>query len=595
MATATRNSDSDPDRESFLEELYQGRFRWDLIRDFPEQSRQDAEAGDAFIEEMTDLLHERVDPDAVDLDKSLPDGFLEEMAGRGYFKLQLDSGLGGHGLSHYNTFRVMEAAARWCVPVAMSLAIENTLGSAAFLPLVPEGPLHDLLRRHVLDNGLSASADTEPAGAANRGRTTTATAVPGADAYRINGEKVFAGHAPVAGLVGVTATVGDGADARIREFFLRTDSPGVTVGQLHEYMGVKGFPNGHLRLDDVVVPAGQMLVEPDTEHQVRMTATSSALVKRGRLHLIAAPSLAAARLCVRWIREFAVRRTVDGRPLGQYDEIRHQVAESLADTFAIETVTQWCLIPEDQGGKINLQFERNAIKSITSELGWALVDRTMSLMGAEGYETAESKARRGAPAVPVERLMRDVRNFRISGGVNFQIDNWIAQRYILSYYYPEPDATERAGTDPADPGTGAAALNDRNLAHLAAVAAAVHEFGRTCSGLARAHPVRSDLLEKERTLIQLTRLARELLTMSLVLARASAMTERGDDGGQDLADVYCTSARHRLADLRRRLSGAPSPAFAVLSDSWLAGPSPAPPVPDAPAAARNGSTEGTQS
>ncbi|GAB1340076.1 acyl-CoA dehydrogenase family protein [Streptomyces sp. E-15] len=596
MATATRNSDSDPDRESFLEELYQGRFRWDLIRDFPEQSRQDAEAGDAFIEEMTDLLHERVDPDAVDLDKSLPEGFLEEMADRGYFKLQLDSGLGGHRLSHYNTFRVMEAAAAWCVPVAMSLAIENTLGSAAFLPRVPEGPLRDLVRRHVLANGLSASADTEPAGAANQGRTTTATVVPGADAYRINGAKLFTGHAPVAGLVGVTAMVGDGADARVREFFVHTDSPGVTAGQWHEYMGLKGFPNGHLRLDDVVVPADQMLLEPDTEHQVRMTATSTALVKRGRLHHIAAPSLAAARLCARWIREFAARRTIDGRPLGQYDEIRHQVAESLADAFAIETVSQWCLIPEDQGRKINLQFEQNAAKSIGAELGWTVVDRTMSLMAGEGYETAGSKARRGVPATPVERLMRDVRGYRVAGGVDFQIDNWIAQRYILSYYYPEPDATERAGSDPVDPGSGAAALNDRNLDHLTTVAAEVHEFGRTCSGLARAHPVRSDLHEKERTLILLARLARELLTMSLVLARASAMTERGDDGGQDLADVYCTSARHRLADLRRRLSGAPSPAVAALSDTWLAGPAPENPAPDAPvAAARNGSTEGTQS
>ncbi|MFB7780984.1 acyl-CoA dehydrogenase family protein [Streptomyces bauhiniae] len=572
MTSATRNSDSDPDRESFLEELYQGRFRWDLIRDFPEQSRQDEEVGSAFIKEMADLLDERVDPDAVDQDKSLPEGFIEEMADRGYFKLQLDSGLGGHGLSHYNTFRVVEAAARWCVPVAMSIAIENTLGSGAFLPFVPEGPLHKLLRQHVLNNGLSASADTEPSGAANQSRTTTAAAIPGADAYRITGEKVFAGHAPVAGLVGVTATVGDGTDAQIREFFLRTDSPGVTTGQWHEYMGLKGFPNGHLRLDHVVVPASQMLVEPDTEHQVRMTATSSALVKRGRLHLIAAPSLAAARLCVQWIREFTRRRSIDGRSLGHFQEIRHQVAESLADTFAIETVSQWCLIPEDQGGRINLRFEQNAAKCITSELGWALVDRTMSLMGAEGYETAESKARRGAPAVPVERLMRDVRNFRISGGVNFQIDNWIAQRYILSYYYPEPDATERDGSHPADPGTGTAALNDRNLEHLTTVAAEVREFGRTCSGLARSHPARSDLLEKERTLILLTRLARELLTMSLVLARASAMTERGDDGGQDPADVYCTSARHRLTDLRRRLSDVSPPAVAGLSDAWLAGP-----------------------
>ncbi|GHB32013.1 hypothetical protein GCM10010377_22840 [Streptomyces viridiviolaceus] len=597
MGTTTHNALSDPNRESFLEELYRGRFRWDLIRDFPTQGKEDADLGRAFIDEMTDLLRKRVDPDAVDLQKSLPEGFIEELAGRGYFKLQLNSGLGGHELSHYNTFRVLESAANWCMPVAMSLGIESTLGAGAFLPLVPEGPLRDLLRQHVLRDGLSASADSEPTGAANRDRTTTATAVPAADAYLINGEKIFVGHAPVAGLVGVTAMVHDGEGSRIREFFLHTDSPGVTAGQWHEYMGLKGFPNGWLRFDDVLVPADQMLVEPDTEHRVRMTATSSALVIRGRLYHIVAPSLAAARLCNRWAREFVARRTVDGRPLGEYEEIRRQLAESLAETFAIETVAQWCLLPEDQDRGLNVRFEQNAAKNIGTDLGWGILDRTLSLMGGEGYETSGSKARRGAPAVPMERLLRDVRGLRISGGVDFQIDNWIARFYILSYYYPRPEsATEPAPSDPAAACIDDAHLSSRNLDHLGAVAAGVHEFGRICSDLVRAHPDRSELLQKERTLILLTRLARELLTMSLVLARASAMAGGGDDSGQGLADVYCTSAGHRVADLERRLSTSdPAPDLAALGDAWLENPAPAHPVPDTPGAAtRDDIAEGIQ-
>ncbi|MFD0385390.1 hypothetical protein ACFQ2B_33245 [Streptomyces stramineus] len=44
MAPRTRNLASDPDRPSFLEELYQGRFRWDLIHPFPEQQQPTASA-----------------------------------------------------------------------------------------------------------------------------------------------------------------------------------------------------------------------------------------------------------------------------------------------------------------------------------------------------------------------------------------------------------------------------------------------------------------------------------------------------------------------------------------------------------------------
>jgi alkylation response protein AidB-like acyl-CoA dehydrogenase len=572
MIKKPRNFSSDPNRPSFLEELYQGRFRWDLIRDFPVQDAQDRAEGDRLVEQLTVLLRERIDPTAVDRDRQLPDGFLAELATRGYFRLQADRAVGGRELSHYNTFRVVEAAASWCTPVALSIAIENALGASAFLSVVPEGPLRELLRAHVARGGLSASADSEPEGAANQRRATTATRVETAEAYLLNGRKVFVGHAPVAELVSVSATVRENGEERVQMFFVRTDSPGVTAGQWHEYMGIKGFPNGWLNFDDVLVPADQMFVERAAGHPVRVTPETAKLVARGRLHLIAAPSLAIAKLCVQWARDFVLRREIDGRKLADYEEIQQQMAESLAQTFAIETMSQWSLLPDDQDRRTNQRFEQIAAKNVSSLLCWDVVDRTMSLLAAEGYETAHSKQQRGAPPVPVERFMRDARNLRISGGVDFQIDNWIARLSILSYYYPEPDhAGELAKNEPVRRDFDGAVLTDRNLDHLRWVADEVHRFGATCLELARRYPDRASLLERERTLILLTRIARELLVMSLTLARASKMAATGDDSGQELADVYCVSAGYLIADLRRRLS-ADSPAnVPSLNAAWLSG------------------------
>jgi hypothetical protein len=57
----------------------------------------------------------------------------------------------------------------------------------------------------------------------------------------------------------------------------------------------------------------------------------------------------------------------------------------------------------------------------------------MSLLAAEGAETAHSKTRRGAPALPVERLFRDARVLRITGGVDFTVDLWAAEAMLARY------------------------------------------------------------------------------------------------------------------------------------------------------------------
>jgi alkylation response protein AidB-like acyl-CoA dehydrogenase len=568
----TRNATSDPDRVGFLEELYQGRFRWDLIRDFPVQAAADRERGDRFVEELSALMRDRIDPDLVDREARLPEDFLPEIARRGYFRLQADADIGGHALSHFNLFRVVEAAALWCMPVAISVAFENTLGAGAFATLPLPATLRDLVRSHVAAGRFSASADTEPQGAGNQARSTTATPVDGGAAYLLNGVKLFSAHAPVAELAGVSATVREEGRDVIREFFVSTDAPGVTAGAWHDYMGFRGFPNGWFRFDDVRVPREQVLIEPDPSHQVRMTQTTSRLVTRGRLHGMGATSLAAARLCATWTREFVNRRAIDGRPLGHHREIQAQVARTLADTFAIETVCQWCLLPEDHSAEINVRFEQNMAKNVASLLSWQVVDRTMSLLGGEGYETSASKARRGAAAWPVERLMRDVRNLRVSGGVDFQIDNWIARMSILSYYYPEPDEplSPASPSDIADP-----RISGRNDDHLRWVADQVHAFGRRCRRLARAHPDRDALAEDEPTLIHLTGVARELMVCALVLARAATMAQAGDPSVMPVADVHCTEARHRVAGLLHRLDVPDAALSSQVAGAWLAGGAPA--------------------
>jgi len=74
-----------------------------------------------------------VDPDQVDAGGRLPDGLIDALRAGGFLRLQLPPDESGLGLSGYNAFRVLEAAASWSVPVCLVLAIETAVGLGAFL------------------------------------------------------------------------------------------------------------------------------------------------------------------------------------------------------------------------------------------------------------------------------------------------------------------------------------------------------------------------------------------------------------------------------------------------------------------------------
>jgi hypothetical protein len=130
----------------------------------------------------------------------------------------------------------------------------------------------------------------------------------------------------------------------------------------------------------------------------------------------------------------------------------------------------------------------------------------------------------------------------------------------------------------AGPGLAAlpgVSLSARNHAHAARVEADAARLADSCRTLLRRHPDRDALFERERLVILLSRLVNELLTMSLVLVRASALSRQGRPDGQDLADVYCTAAGHRLDGCWRELAAGieqpGGPDHAGLTDRWLRG------------------------
>jgi alkylation response protein AidB-like acyl-CoA dehydrogenase len=560
---------STPDVPSFLECLYQGSFRWDLLQQFPQENDADRAAGDESVKKLNALLSSRLDPDWVEANKRFPAGFLDDLKAERFHRIAVSPELGGLGLSPYSLFRLVEGACAWSVPVGLVMAIEAAVGICAYLPTLQEGPLREYVCRRIRDDAFSATASTETIGAANSHRETMAIPTEDGSGYLISGNKIHIGNGAIAEVLCVVATVKGSDKEETRLFFMDSASPGIRIGSQHEFMGIKGFPNSRIILNNVYVPKGHMFVEPPTDLEYRISQQVTKMLAAGRLHLIAAPSLALSRRCLAWSRDFLARRKINGRPLGEYDAIQRLMTASLADVFAIETVAQWCLLADRQERPVNPMFEQMSAKNISSVAAWRVVDRTMSLFAGEGFETAASKSERQAAALPLERAFRDARNFRISGGVDFQIDNWTAQYSILSYYYPEPVPLEDDSV--GLPGPDETGLTARNHGHLRAVAAEVHRFREECLRLSQAYPDPLELRQRENILIGLSEIGNELLTMSLVLARASHLSKQGHPEPQALADAYCFAARQRVGSGWRKLAEGDEPDFAGCTAWWLDG------------------------
>ncbi|MFC4034842.1 acyl-CoA dehydrogenase family protein [Streptomyces polygonati] len=558
---------------TFLTSLETGRLDWDRLRPFPAQDPVERELGDKLVAEVEGFFADRVDAEALDRTRTIPPALVGDLQERGYLRLRISPELGGLGLSAYNAFRVVAQACAHSVPAGQIVAIQNGVGAAAMLPALPPGPLRDFVSRRIAEGMLSGFGDTDQSGQNNARPTLTATPVDGG--YLLQGEKLFTGNGPIADLIAVSATVLDPGGPKVGACFLDTDTPGFSVGTRLEFMGSRGLPNGSLRFEQVFVPAEHVLVDPDGDQLPQLVGLIALI---GRIYFTGGPAMAIAKHCLSWSAAFVARRRIDGRELGEYDEIQRIVSATLAEVYAMDSAVRWSLLESDLGDR---WFERFAVKNILVRTAWRIVDRTVSLFGGEGFETVASKVRRGAPPVPLERAFRDARGLRIAGNVDFQLDNQLG-RMLLSAFHRSaagPETGTDAGTAPDQgilPDLADDDLSPANLGHLRAVAALITEFHRVCGELVRKRPDLAELFADERTTVLLGRIAGELFTAAAVLSRAAGPEQspepsRSPGQGQELADVYCTEARLRLTGLFGRLGADAGPDHAGISRAWLAG------------------------
>ncbi len=545
--------------ESFLRDLFMGRFRLSLLEAIDLEPAPTTR-GAKFMHDLESLLS-RVDPTEIDESGEYPDWLVRELAEIGAFGMKIPTDYGGLGLSHRDYMMAMSMLGAVDANVTALLSAHQAIGVPQPILLFGTEEQKRRFLPRCARGDISAFALTEPAVGSDPARIATRVRRDG-DHFVIDGEKLWCTNGTLAKLIVVMAR--DADTDRISAFVVDTDTPGVEVLQRCHFMGLHALANAHLRFDGVTVPRDNLIGQEGDGLRIALQTLNT-----GRLTLPAATAGAAKR-CVQITREWSSVRKQWGDAIGEHEAVALHNAWIARSAFAMEAVAHALgELADDEAYDIRL--EAAAAKEWNTTRHWEMIDRTLQVRGGRGYETASSLASRGEPPIGVERMMRDARINRIFEGSSEIMHLFLAREALDQHIH----VAERLIDPKATLGTKLAALPrivgfyarwfpklffswslasvwpyGRFAGHLRFVDRASRRLARKLFyGMVR---YRAALEEQQAFLFRAVDVGLELFAMTCGIVRARQLEQRGAPHRRQaarLADDYAWEARDRIETL----------------------------------------------
>jgi len=264
----------------------------------------------------------------------------------------------------------------------------------------------DQIRRYAIPvltmEKIGAWCLTEPEAGSDAFGSMKTRARPKGDHYVLNGSKTFITNAPYADVFLVYAKLdrGEPAEARpVQAFILERGMPGLSTGEPLVKMGMKDSPTGEVFMEDVEVPAENLL--GGIERGMRDGIKESLGTERSG---ICPMCLGIIERCYELSLKYARQREQFGRPIGEYQAIQLKLADMyihLQNTWDTIFRLAWMA----RNGKRNMAYIC-ASKVYTARAAVEVSLNAIQIHGGYGY----------MQEYHVEKLMRDAKLLEIGAG-----------------------------------------------------------------------------------------------------------------------------------------------------------------------------------
>jgi alkylation response protein AidB-like acyl-CoA dehydrogenase len=323
------------------------------------------------------------------------------MGGLGFLGVRYPAAYGGADGDWGHTLVVAEEMARsGSGGVGMAIAVQTDMATPPILRFGTEDQKHRYLTACIRGEKIACLGITEP-GAGSDVANIQTTARRDGDDFVINGRKIFITNGVRADFCTlVTRTDKAAGHEGFTLFLVDRDTPGFTVAQELDKLGMRSSDTAELVFDDVRVPATALLGEEGRGFVELMWEL------QGERLIGAAGSIAGAQLVFDRTLAYAKEREAFGRKIGSFQVQRHAFAEMATEIEAARQLTYDTALAWERG-----EYPVKRISMVKLFAGLAVgrvMNRCMQIWGGSGYATETG----------IERAWRDTRVLRIGGGTD---------------------------------------------------------------------------------------------------------------------------------------------------------------------------------
>jgi len=343
-----------------------------------------------------------------------PTAICAKLSELGFMGVNTPERYGGAGMDTVTYAIIIEELSRVDPSVGVIVSVNNSLVCYPLEKFGNAAQQEKWLRPLAEGKLLGAFCLTEPASGSDAA-ALEATAEKKGNEYVLNGAKAFITNGKSAQVHIVFARTNKGVEKSrgISAFIIPADAKGLHLGPNEKKMGIRSSDCVAVILEDVHVPAANLLGKENEGFKVAMSALDC-----GRIG-IAAQAVGLAQGALEEAVKYSKQRVQFGHPIADFEAIQFKLADMEMFTMAARLLVYSTARKKDMG--LRYTTEAAAAKLYASDMVMKITNDALQIHGGNGY----------TKDYPVERMLRDAKVTEIYEGTS-EIQRFILARSLLS-------------------------------------------------------------------------------------------------------------------------------------------------------------------